>query len=63
MGEASERIERHIAHERQRLGNNLARLEQKINIEKDRFQNTAVVVGSIVGGGVLIGLLVGRLTR
>ncbi|GEM_PF-3466061 len=63
MGEASERIEQHIADERARLGMHLDQLERKIDAEKQQAQSTAVVAGAIIGGAVLIGLIAGRISR
>jgi len=64
MGEASERIERHITDEREKLDQDLHLIESKLQIETERLRSSSVVrAGILVAAAIVASLLVVRLVR
>lgn len=64
MGEASERIERHIRDEREKLDQDLHLIESKVRLEAERLRSSSAVrAGILVAAGIVASLLLVRLVR
>jgi hypothetical protein len=67
MDRATDRIERHLDHERQALRSNLAELEHRVRSVVDwrrQFRgNTAAFLGLACASGLLIGMMTARRTQ
>ena len=63
MGEATDRIERHIDAERQRLDWDLQQIERKLRAKTRWLQRNSIILGVAVASGLLLSLLVTRLAR
>ena len=64
MGEASSRIERHIAAERDRLDRDLQLIERKVETKVSSLRkNTAILAGISVAAGILLSLIASRWMR
>lgn len=67
MDRATDRIERHLDHERRALQSNLAELEHRVRSVVDwrtQFRgNTAVFLGLACASGLLIGMMTARRTQ
>jgi hypothetical protein len=67
MERATDRIERHIHHERQALRSNLAELEHRVRSVVDwrrQFRgNTAAFLGLACASGLLLGMMTARRTQ
>lgn len=63
MGEAADRIERHIEAERQKLDWDLQQIERKLRVKTRWLQRNSIILGVAVASGLLLSLLVARLAR
>ena len=67
MGETPDQIEQHIYEKRNELGENIHELEEKVKTAFDwraQFdQRPMLVLGAAFGGGILLSILLGRVSR